>query len=593
MKWSSYHLPTLREAPQEAEVISHQLMMRAGMIRRISSGIYSYMPYGWRAIRKMEAIIREEMDAAGALEVQLPFVQPRELWDESGRWSLYGKELGRMKDRHDNEYCLQPTSEEAVTDLLRRDLKSYRQLPVNLYQIQTKFRDEIRPRFGVMRCREFIMKDAYSFDIDETSAKQSYQKMRQAYRRIFTRTGLDFRAVEADTGAIGGNSSEEFMVLASSGEGEIISCTKCHYAANQEMAHSVVPVSSEKATGTPEEFATPGLKSIEDLASSLKCSASALAKSMIVTDGKVIVLVVLRGDHELNLVKLEALLSREKKITGLRLARDDEMQAWELPKGSLGPHQFSKPHLLIVDTALSMDAPYVVGANRDGYHFRNVVFSRDTKAADPKALETKSVLYAVIRDVKVGESCPRCGQPLRSDRGIEVGHVFYLGKKYSKSMKLQFTSEKGAEDLVEMGCYGIGVGRTVAACIEQNHDEWGIVWPLSLAPFPLGISFLGEGEVVGVSAKLYDEFRRLGFEVIYDDRQMSAGVKLKDLDLVGVPIQVIVGDRALKQGQVEIKLRKGNQKILVPQDQVLSSVKKIFEEEQSKVLRLLDEVSAI
>lgn len=580
MKWSKYHLPTLREAPQEAEVISHQLMLRAGMIRRVASGIYSSMPYGWRALLKMANIIREEMDAAGAMEVQLPFVQPRELWEESGRWGVYGKELGRMRDRHDNEFCLQPTSEEAVTDLLRRDLKSYRQLPVNLYQIQTKFRDEVRPRFGVMRGREFIMKDAYSFDIDSTSALKSYQDMRRAYRRIFVRTGLDFRAVDADTGAIGGNSSEEFMVLANSGEGEIISCTKCDYAANQEMAKSVIAIPAAEKVGVPEKFATPNLKSIEDLAVSLNTPASRLAKSMVVTDGKTVVLVVLRGDHELNLVKIEAVLSKSKGMSGIRLARDDEMKAWALPAGSLGPHLFSKPHLLVIDEAISLEAPYVVGANEDGFHFKNVIFSRDAKEA----------IRGVVRDVKAGEACVRCGAPLQSNRGIEVGHVFYLGTKYSKSMKLTFTSEAGKEELVEMGCYGIGVGRTVAACLEQNHDQWGIIWPVSLAPYPIGVSFLGEGEVVQAAEKFYQELTKDGYEVLFDDRQLSAGVKLKDFDLVGIPIQLVVGDRAFKEGKVEIKHRRDNKKELVPLSEAVARVKTILAEEQKKIKDRLHEV---
>ncbi len=583
MRWSRYHLPTLREAPQEAEVVSHKLMMRAGMIRRIASGIYSSMPYGWRALLKMSQIIREELDRSGALEVQLPFVQPRELWEEAGRWGIYGKELGRLRDRHDNEYCLQPTSEEAVTDLLRRDLKSYRQLPVNLYQIQTKFRDEIRPRFGVMRGREFIMKDAYSFDVDEASARKSYQQMRQAYRRIFIRTGLDFRPVEADTGAIGGNSSEEFMVLAQSGEAEIISCTKCDYAANQEMAKSKVEPHAPEKAGSPEKFATPNLKSIEDLAKSLKLDASRLAKSMIVTDGKVIILVLIRGDHELNLIKLEAFLSREKSISGIRLARDDEMKEWGLPAGSLGPYQFPKPHLLVVDEALSLETPYVVGANEDGFHYRNVVISRDGRSA----------LRSFVRDVKAGESCTRCAAPLQSHRGIEVGHVFYLGTKYSKAMKLTFTSEKGSEDLVEMGCYGIGVGRTVAACIEQNHDEWGIIWPVSLAPFPIGVSFLGEGEVVQAAEKFYTELSEAGFEVLFDDRQLSAGVKLKDIDLVGVPIQLIVGDRAYKDGKCEIKLRRGGQKETLPLKDAVARIKELYQSEHQKIKDRLKEVGGL
>lgn len=562
MRWSNAHIPTLRDVPQEAETISHQLMLRAGMIRRLASGIYSYLPLGTKVLRKMENIIREEMNRAGAQEVLMPIVQPRELWDESGRWQIYGKELGRFTDRHEHEYCLQPTSEEVVTDLARRDLKSYRQLPINLYQIQTKFRDEIRPRFGVMRSREFIMKDAYSFDLNPDAAFISYEVMRKAYRRIFGRSGLVFRPVEADPGAIGGSRSEEFMVLAETGESEIISCSQCDYAANQEKAESKVNLPSSKALGQMEEFPTPGLKTIEELAKSLNCQASDLMKTMLVvgSEGQIIV-VLLRGDHELNLIKLEAYLSRTEKFSGLRLARDDEMQIWNLPKGSLGPYQFPKEHILVVDTALSLEAPYCTGANKDGYHIKNLVLSRDIKT---------KIHQAVIRDVKAGEFCIRCSSPLESHRGIEVGHVFYLGTKYSKAFDLKVTGEDGKEELVEMGCYGIGVGRTIAACIEQNHDKFGIIWPLSLAPYELGICSLGEGAPYEVAEKLYKQFLEAGVEVIWDDRNLSPGVKLKDMDLIGIPFQILVGERGLQNSQLEWKNRKTGEKKMLPLHDIFS-----------------------
>lgn len=564
MKWSEAYIPTLREAPQEAELVSHQLMMRAGLIRRVASGIYSFLPLGWKVIHKMQQIIREEMNAAGAQEVSLPVVQPKELWEESGRWAKYGKELARLRDRHDREFCLQPTAEEAVVDLVRRDLKSYKQLPFNLYQIQTKFRDEIRPRFGIMRGREFIMKDAYSFDKDEASARKSYEGMRQAYRRIFTRTGLDFRAVQADTGAIGGSDSEEFMVLAGSGEDEIIACTNCDYAANQEKA---VAVSEHPAQNTkvaaPEKFATPGLKTIEDLAKSLSVQASDLMKSVVFTnDQGVKVLALCRGDHEVHPLKISNLLSKEKQIEDVRLARNDELEAWGFPRGSLGPYQIADDVLVVVDEAINENAAYVTGANEQDFHFKNVVLLRDRKPD----------LKACIRFVQSKENCVRCGKELQSFRGIEVGHVFYLGTKYSEAMKLEVSAESGSLQPVEMGCYGIGVGRSVAACIEQNHDQWGIQWPVNLAPYPVGVCSLDKGESEGWAKKYYDFFKKQGLDVLWDDRDLSPGVKLKDLDLIGVSLQVVIGSRSLKEGVAEFKVRATGEKQKVPLDDLTATV---------------------
>lgn len=557
MRWSRAHIPTLREAPQEAQVVSHQLMMRAGMIRREASGIYAFLPLGWRSIRKIEQIIRDEMDSSGAQEVSLPVVQPKELWEESGRWAKYGKELGRFTDRSESEFCLQPTAEEAITDLLRRDLNSYRQLPLNLYQIQTKFRDELRPRFGIMRGREFIMKDAYSFDISREAALQSYSSMQKVYRRIFTRTGLGFRPVEADSGAIGGSMSEEFMVLADSGEDELISCSSCDYAANQEKAVSKLEPHTGSTDEEAEEFATPGLRTIEDLSRSLDIGESRLLKTMIVTNDQAsIIVVLLRGDDELNLVKLEALLGSEAPSTGLRLAEDSDLESWGLPKGSLGPLKFPKEHILVVDDSVSLDAPYISGANREGFHYKSVVLRRD--------VHTKFV--GPIRNVRAGQSCVRCGAELQSSRGIEVGHVFYLGQKYSKPMRLQVNSESGELIDVEMGCYGIGVGRTLAACIEQNHDDFGIAWPVSMAPYELGIVSLSEGEE---AEKLYNSLIERGVDVLWDDRKASAGVKLKDMDLIGLPYQIIVGDRGLKENKLEWKQRKGMKKEKVDMNQML------------------------
>lgn len=569
MRWSAAHIPTLRDAPQDAEIVSHQLMMRAGFIRKLASGIYSFLPLGWKVLFKMEKIIREEMNRAGAQEVLLPFVQPKEIWEESGRWSLYAKEMARLKDRHENDFCLQPTSEEAIVDLARRDIRSYRQLPQNFYQIQTKFRDETRPRFGLMRCREFIMKDAYSFDLSEKAAFESYEKMRVAYRRIFTRAGLQFKPVDADTGAIGGSKSEEFTVLAASGEDEIVSCSQCSYGANQEKAIGKAELSSEKTTEAFSAFPTPGLKTIEDLAKSLKTSASKLLKTMIATDSEGRCLVVLlRGDHEIHEVKLQAAF---KDLSGVRLATDVELQNWKLPKGSLGPANFpkvGKEVLVVADEALSMDAPYVVGANIEDQHFKNVVLKRDVP----------NLCQKFLRKVVAGEKCANCGGALEIHRGIEVGHVFYLGKKYSEAMKLKVLGEDGKDLTVEMGCYGIGVGRTVAAAIEQNHDKDGIIWPLSLAPYEVGIVSLGEGRPVEEAKKLYDAFLDEGFDAIWDDRELSPGVKLKDMDLIGVPFQIVVGEKGLKNEQVEFRIR-GRSKDFLPLKDAFSAVSAKMKEE--------------
>ncbi len=584
MRWSQAHIPTLRDAPQEAEVVSHQLMLRAGYIRRLASGIYSYLPLGVRVLKKVESIIRHEMNAAGAQEVLLPFVQPKELWEETGRWGLYGKELARLKDRHENEFCLQPTSEEVMTDLVRRDIRSYRQVPVNLYQIQTKFRDEIRPRFGVMRSREFIMKDAYSFDLNRDAALCSYEAMRKAYRRIFTRTGLQFKAVDADTGAIGGQRSEEFTVLAQSGEDLIVSCESCDYGANQEKAEGQrVDITVSKAASLAqapalEKFATPGLKTINDLAKSLELAPAQLAKTMVATDkdGRCLVL-VLRGDDELDEVKLSRVAAQVLGSQQARLASDAEIRAWNLPKGSLGPAKLSREAFILVDSALDDEELLVVGANEEGFHFRNMVLKRDCPRYEK----------AVLRRISPHERCRRCGASLQVLRGIEVGHVFYLGTKYSQAMKLTVTDEKSQPQFLEMGCYGIGVGRTVAAAIEQNHDKDGIVWPLSIAPYQVGLTYLGSDQARTFAEELYQELKSQGFEVLFDDRDISAGVKLKDADLIGLPVQIIVGDRALKNQKIEFKRRLGQEKREIDQGSALLELKQFLEHDKKALdLRL-------
>ena len=471
MRYSEMHLPTGREVPSDAEVISNRLMIRAGMIRKLTSGIYSYLPLGYRVIQKVEQIIREEMNKAGAQEVHLPMVQPAELWQESGRWTYYGKELLRFRDRNDRDYCLGPTHEEVITDLIRHDVKTYRQLPLNLYQIQTKFRDEVRPRFGVMRCREFGMKDAYSFDVDEAGAEKSYEKMFLAYNNIFRRCGLQFRAVEADSGSIGGSYSHEFMVMAESGEDAIIFCEKCSYAANLEKAEIPRPdkqLVSEKEWMPMERVETPNVRSIEEVSAFLKVSPAQIIKTLIFNaDGKPCA-VLIRGDQEVNEIKVKNCLGAAE----LALA-DDEMilKATGAPRGFAGPLGIKCQ--VIADYSIMNVINVVVGANQQDYHLKNANIGRDLQIQ----------FFADLRVSEPGDACPRCAGTIKFVRGIEVGHVFKLGTKYSKSMKAAYLDKDGKEKTMIMGCYGIGIGRTVAACIEQNYDANGIIWPLPLAPY--------------------------------------------------------------------------------------------------------------
>ncbi len=544
MRLSRYFLPTLREDPAEAEVISHKLMLRAGMIRRLASGIYSFLPLGLRVLRKVENIVRDEMDRAGALEVLLPLVQPAELWRETGRWDRFGKELLRFKDRKDHDFCLGPTHEEVITDLVRREVRSYRDLPLILYQIATKFRDEIRPRFGLMRGREFIMKDAYSFDVDEAAAEKSYRLMYETYERIFTRCGLKFRAVLADTGAIGGSESHEFMVLAETGEDVIVSCPKCGYAANLEMAEAVSPEKGDEEPEKPiEKKATPGMKSVEEVAAFLGVPPQKLVKTLLyLVDGEPVA-VLLRGDHELNEVKLRRALNAER----VEMADAETVERLtKAPVGFAGPVGLSGVKI-IADQAVQRLKNFVTGANEADAHFVNVNQPRDF---------TVEAFYD-LRNVTEGDLCPRCGTPLELKRGIEVGHVFKLGTKYSEAMGATFLDEKGRERPVVMGCYGIGVSRTVAAAIEQNHDEHGIIWPLTLAPFQVVLLTLGtDEELMRLSQRLYQELEGAGLEVLWDERDERPGVKFKDADLIGIPYKLVVGKRFQKEGQVEIKERR-------------------------------------
>jgi prolyl-tRNA synthetase len=546
MKWSTLFLHTLKEEPREAEVISHKLMLRAAMIKKLASGIYSYLPYGLAALRKVERIVREEMNAAGAQEVLMPAVQPAEVWKESGRWEFYGKELLRFTDRKGGEFAMGPTHEEVITTIVRDEVRSYRDLPLNLYQIQTKFRDEIRPRFGVMRAREFIMKDAYSFDVDDEGAGRSYESMRKAYNRIFERCGLTFKAVEADSGPIGGSYSHEFMVLAATGEDLILSCSSCRYAANLEKAEIAAPASTalkEAPAGEPEKVHTPQSRTIEEVCGLLEVRPENLIKTLIYATDQGVLAALVRGDHEVN----EAKLRRAAGCETLELADEAVIEKHtRAPRGFAGPVGLSIR--TIADYALLDSGPFVAGANEEDYHLKNVWLSRDARVD----------AIADIRNAREGDPCPRCGKgSLEAIRGIEVGHIFKLGTKYSKAMDAAFLDEDGTQKPIVMGCYGIGVGRVLAAAIEQHADENGIVLPVSLAPFQVLVLPVSvhEEEVLGAASKLYEQLEARGIDVLLDDRDARPGVKFMDADLIGVPYRVTVGARGLKEGIVEIKER--------------------------------------
>ena len=524
MRYSQLLIPTLKEVPAEAEAASHILLFRAGMIRKLASGIYDYLPVGLRVLRKVEAIVRQEMNRAGAQEVLLPAVQPAELWQESGRWQIYGKELLRFQDRHGRDCCFGPTHEEVITDLVRREVHSYRQLPLNLYQIQVKFRDEIRPRFGLIRGREFIMKDAYSFDIDEAGAERTYKAMYEAYRRIFSRCGLTFKAVEADSGPIGGSFSHEFMVLAETGEDFLASCTACDYAANLEKAE-VPPMAGNSGPPppvAPNLVATPGVRTVEEVAAFLMVQPRDIAKTLIYETDLGPVAVLIRGDHEVNEVKVKNLLG----ATELLLAGPDrvrELTGAEV--GFAGPRGLTIP--VYADQAVAALPAMVTGANQTGHHLTEVNPGRDlhfTRVAD-------------LRQVTDQDPCPRCGAALTILKGIEVGHVFKLGYKYSKAMNAKFLDADGGEQYIYMGCYGIGVSRIVAAAIEQGHDDDGIIWPVPLAPFQVGLVpiSMNDASTRDTALRLHDEFEAAGLEVLLDDRDERPGVKFKDMDLLGLP----------------------------------------------------------
>ena len=564
MRASQFFFSTLKEAPAEAELPSHKLMMRAGMIRRVASGLYNWMPIGFRVLKKVEAIVREEMNRAGAIELIMPAVQPAELWQESGRWEFYGKELLRLKDRHERDFCVGPTHEEVITDIVRKEVRSYKQLPLNFYQVQTKFRDEVRPRFGVMRAREFVMKDAYSFHTDFESLKQTYQVMYNAYCRIFQRLGLQFRPVAADTGSIGGTGSHEFQVLADSGEDVIAYCPTSDYAANIELAEAVAPNTPRPAAAVAlEKIHTPKVKTIADLVAFLNVDIKQTVKAIVVEaeDGAP-VLMLLRGDHELNEIKAEKIAGIKSPLT---FATPESIQhAFAAQPGSLGPVGFQGR--IIADRTVAVMADMICGANEDDHHLLGVNFGRD--CAEPEVAD--------LRNVVAGDPSP-CGQgELALCRGIEVGHVFQLRTKYSEAMKCEFLDREGKLQPMEMGCYGIGVSRIVAAAIEQNFDERGIIFTDAMAPFTVDIVPMGyrRSEAVQQAAdQLYADLTALGVDVLLDDRDERPGVLLADGELIGIPHRIVIGDRGLKEGVVEYQHRQDSEATKVNVEALLDLLK--------------------
>ncbi len=575
MKASQFLISTLKEAPTDAEVVSHKLMMRAGMIKKLGAGIYNYMPMGLRVIRKVEAIVREEMNRAGAMETTMPVVQPAELWQETGRFDKMGPELLRIKDRHGRDFVIQPTSEEVVTDIARQEFKSYKQLPKNLYQIQTKFRDERRPRFGLMRGREFIMKDAYSFDKDRDSAQISYQTMRAAYQRIFDRFGLQYRAVRADSGAIGGDLSEEFQVIASTGEDAIVYCPNSDYAANIEKAECLPPEGPRPAASKPmEKVATPGNSTCEAVAEQLGLPLQQTVKSLVLAtdelneEGEIVKtqvwLLLLRGDHEMNEIKV----GKIEGLANFRFASVAEIvDHFGCEPGYLGPVNLKKPVKLVVDREVAVMADFVCGANEVDFHLAGVNFGRDLPEPE---------VVADLRNVVAGDKSPDGKGELAIERGIEIGHVFYLGTKYSKAMNATFLGDNGKPQFFEMGCYGIGITRLPAAAVEQNHDERGMIWPDAIAPFTVVICPIGMGRSEAVKAeaeKLYSELLALGVDVMLDDRDERPGAMLADWELIGVPHRVVLGDRGLKDGVVEYQHRRDTEATKVATGEVLAHLK--------------------
>lgn len=555
MRVSKLYAPTLREVPAEAEVVSHQLMLRAGFMRKAAGGIYTYLPLAWRVLKKIERIVREEMDAKGSQELLMPIVQPAEIWQESGRWDIYGAEMFRLQDRHNRCFCLGPTHEEMVTTLIRGDVRSYRQLPLSVYQIQNKYRDERRPRFGLMRGREFIMKDAYSFDRDEAGLDKSYQDMYDAYTNIFTRCGLNFRPVEADSGAIGGSGSHEFMVIADSGEAEIVFCTSCDYAANVEKAELFPLEAQEEAMLTKEEVVTPDCKTIADVCAYLKLPVDHSVKAVAYNSEKGLILCFVRGDHEVNEIKVINTCG----VIDLEMATEEQLAAAGTVGGYMGPVGIDNKKVIVVVDATVMKMHNVCcGANKEGYHFINVNPGRDftpTYVAD-------------IRLIQEGDPCPHCGGEVSKARGIEVGQVFKLFTKYSSALKATYLDENGKEQPMVMGCYGVGVSRTMAAAIEQNYDDNGIIWPIEIAPYHvLVVPVNTKDEASAAKAEeIYMQLKKVGLETVIDDRNERPGVKFKDADLIGYPLRVVVGPKTLTEGKLEVKIRKTGEIRYLPLD---------------------------
>ena len=569
MRASNLYAPTLRNTPAEAEIVSHQLMYRAGMIRKVAGGMYTYLPLGWRVIRKIEEIIREEMDEAGGQEVAMPILQPSELWEESGRWAVYGDEMMRMKDRHGRSFCLGPTHEEMITDLVRDEVSSYKQLPLMLYQIQDKFRDERRPRFGLMRSREFIMKDLYSFDKDVEGMNESYQKMYDAYTNIYSRMGLKFRPVEADNGAIGGGHSHEFTVLAEAGESNIAYCTKCDYAASDEKA-ALAPLEIPAEDALPlEKTATPDATTIEALTKFLNIPLEKTIKAVAYqTDTDELVLVFVRGDHEVNEVKV---INQLEGALELRMADEDAIRAAGGFAGFLSPIGIQEGTKILIDSTVMNMSNAVAGANEEGFHYKNVNPKRD--------FTQESIVVADLRMVHEGDACPHCGAPLAMTRGIEAGQVFTLGTKYSQAMGATFLDETGKEQPLYMGCYGIGVGRTMAAAIEQNNDEQGIIWPRAIAPFEVVVVAVNakKEDQLAYAEQIYAECRKAGMDTLLDDRRERAGVKFKDCDLIGYPLRVVIGPKAVEEGQIEVKVRKTGEVFTFGREEYLAKVQQLLQ----------------
>ncbi|NNG66279.1 proline--tRNA ligase [Caldanaerobacter subterraneus] len=567
MRLSQLLMPTLREVPADAEIPSHVLMLKAGLMRKLAAGIYVYLPLGKRVLKKVEEIVREEMDREGSQEVLMSALIPAELFKETGRWDVFGPEMFKLKDRNERDFCLGPTHEEVFTDLVRNEVKSYRQLPLILYQIQTKFRDERRPRFGVMRSREFIMKDAYSFDADWEGLDESFNKMYRAYCRIFDRCGLKYLVVEADPGAMGGRDSKEFMVISSVGEAVIAYCDSCGYAANEEKAECLIESRDEEMLEI-EKVYTPNVKTIEELVDFLKISPSKFVKTLIYKAKGKVVAALVRGDRDINETKLLNVLSiREEELELADGPLVEEVTGAKV--GFAGPLGLKGEVTLVVDSEIPQLRNFIVGANETDYHIKNVNYGRDFKGD----------IVADIKSVVEGDRCPRCGAPLKIARGIEVGHIFKLGTKYSEALGATYTDEEGNEKPIVMGCYGIGINRTVAAIIEQHHDEKGIIWPMSVAPYhvivvPVNVS---DEEQKQIAEKIYNKLLEEKLEVLIDDRDVRAGVKFNDADLIGIPVRVTIGKK-VKEGIVEIKLREREEVEEVKVEEVVKRVKQIVEE---------------